>query len=563
MRAPGWRSHPHPANGSKAAVMARRLLLLAVWLFPLLALACGRTALAAPPTPADRLDLIEKRGALIAGVKSDYPPFGMRDGNGRLIGFEADLAGELARRLGVRLQLVAVTSTNRLQKLEEGAIDVVIATLGDTPQRREIATLVEPSYYASGATVVAPPNSHLSTWADLRGRKVCATQGAYFNRPMAQRFLLELQVFNGTRDTRLALRDGRCDAWLYDDTGIVGLLADSDLANYETPLPSMMVSPWAIALAASERGSRLEQVISDTIADWHRSGWLIAAEQRWAIKPSRFLVDMRELWTRLQPDGRPLCTRQSKADGDQWPAECRNRFLLSSADVDGIQRFGLLLKERAGFDVSIIHDAYDRSLFLHGLWVTLQLMVACIAGSLAVGCLGALAAEAGLPWLRGLVRSFAALARMTPPLLLIYLVSFGVGHVIVSRFGWTFDGAAIAIVCLSTYTGCAIVSALLDATAVLRQQQAGFALRWRTLAQSLRLAYAPVVASLINVVKATGMASVIAVPELVSAATAIVAERGNAAVMMNVLMITYFLLVLAVVQFFNLLERRILRRGEH
>lgn len=529
----------------------------AVCLLVLITILVGREA------QADRLDLIEKRGALIAGVKSDYPPFGMRDGNGRLIGFEADLAGELARRLGVRLQLVAVTSTNRLQKLEEGAIDVVIATLGDTPQRREIATLVEPSYYASGATVVAPPNSHLSTWADLRGRKVCATQGAYFNRPMAQRFLLELQVFNGTRDTRLALRDGRCDAWLYDDTGIVGLLADSDLANYETPLPSMMVSPWAIALAASERGSRLEQVISDTIADWHRSGWLIAAEQRWAIKPSRFLVDMRELWTRLQPDGRPLCTRQSKADGDQWPAECRNRFLLSSADVDGIQRFGLLLKERAGFDVSIIHDAYDRSLFLHGLWVTLQLMVACIAGSLAVGCLGALAAEAGLPWLRGLVRSFAALARMTPPLLLIYLVFFGVGHVIVSRFGWTFDGAAIAIVCLSTYTGCAIVSALLDATAVLRQQQAGFALRWRTLAQSLRLAYAPVVASLINVVKATGMASVIAVPELVSAATAIVAERGNAAVMMNVLMITYFLLVLAVVQFFNLLERRILRRGEH
>ena len=47
--------------------------------------------------------------------------------------------------------------------------------------------------------------------------RVCATQGAYFNRPMAQRFLLELQVFNGTRDTRLALRDGRCDAWLYDD----------------------------------------------------------------------------------------------------------------------------------------------------------------------------------------------------------------------------------------------------------------------------------------------------------------------------------------------------------
>jgi len=238
----------------------------------------GREAL------ADRLDVIQKRGTLIVGVKSDYPPFGMLDADGRLTGFEADLAAALANRLGFDLRLIAVTSTNRLQKLEEGAVDVVIATLGDTlatlgdtPQRRQIATLIEPSYYASGAAVVAPPQARLSSWADLRGKKVCATQGAYFNRPMTERFLLDLQIFNGTRDTRLALRDGRCVAWLYDDTGIVGLLSDPEWASYQAPLPSMMVSPWAIAIAASERGLRLERAVSDIVADWHRSGWLIAA----------------------------------------------------------------------------------------------------------------------------------------------------------------------------------------------------------------------------------------------------------------------------------------------
>ena len=69
---------------------------------------------------------------------------------------------------------------------------------------------------------------------------------------------------------------------------------------------------------------------------------------------------------------------------------------------------------------------------------------------------------------------------------------------------------------------------------------------WRRLPRVLRLAYAAVVASLINVVKATGMASAIAVPELISASTAIVAEQGNPAVMMNVLMLIYFLLVMLV-----------------
>ncbi len=534
--------------------MGSRPILHAVCVLALIAILGGREAL------ADRLDLIQKRGTLVVGVKSDYPPFGMLDANGRLIGFEPDLAAELARRLDVRLQLVAVSSTNRLQKLEEGAIDVVIATLGDTPQRRQIATLIEPNYYASGVTVVALPGSRLSGWADLRGKKVCATQGAYFNRPMAQRFLLDLQVFNGTRDTRLALRDGRCVAWLYDDTGIAGILNDPEWANYGygTPLPSTMVSPWAMAIAAQEQGSQLERALSDTIADWHRNGWLIETEKHWGIKPNRFLADAHELWTRARPGGDPVCTRLARGE---WPAECRNKLLLTSTDVAGLYHVGLLIKEQTGLNLTILYDVYDRDLFLDGLWMTLQLMLASIAGSLLVGCLGALVAESGIPFLRGLVQLSAAIGRMTPPLLLIYLVFFGVGHIVVTRIGWTFDGSVIAIFCLSTYTGCAIVVALLEASAVLKHQEPGFALGWRSLSRVLRLAYAPVVASLVNVVKATGMASVIAVPELVSASTAIVAEQGNAAVMMNVLMITYFLLVMGVVRIFNYLERRMLQHG--
>ncbi|MFO1370923.1 MAG: transporter substrate-binding domain-containing protein [Candidatus Competibacteraceae bacterium] len=505
---------------------------------------------------ADRLELIQKRGTLIVGVKSDYPPFGMLNANGQLVGFEPDLAAELARRLGVGLQLVAVTTTNRLQKLEEGAIDVVIATLGDTPQRRQVAILIEPSYYASGVTVLAPPNTHLSSWADLRGKKVCATQGSYFNRAMAQRYLLDLQVFNGTRDTKLALRDGRCVGWIYDDTAIVEILHDPEWVGYETPLPATMILPWAMAIAASEHGSRLERAISDAIAAWHRSDWLLETEQRWHIKPSRFLSDLHVLWTRTGTDGRAICTRLVNGE---WPAECRNKSLLTSTEVGGLQRIGLLLKEQTDLNLTLIYDAYDRNAFFHGLWVTLQLVAMCIAGSLAVGGLGALLAESGIPFLRSIVWIGATLGRMTPPLLLIYMVFFGIGRIIVTRFGWTFDGFVVVTLCLSFYTGCANIFALLEASAVLKQQQSGFTLSWRSLPHALRLAYTPTVAALVNVVKATGMASVIAVPELISISTAIIAEQGNAEVMMNVLMLTYFLLVLFIVRIFAAIERRLLQ----
>ena len=531
--------------------MHRSLLLSLIGLLTLAGILTDREA------RADRLALIHQRGALIVGVKADYPPFGMRDATGQLVGFEPDLAAELARRLGVALQLIAVTSTNRLQRLEEGAIDVVIATLGDTAQRRRIATLIEPHYYASGVTVLAPPDTRLSGWADLRGRKVCATQGAYFNREMSQRHLLDLQIFSGTRDTRLALRDGRCIAWLYDDTALANFRLDPDWAKYRTPLPSTLLSPWAVAIAAAESGSSLERAIADGIADAHRSGWLIEAERRWGIEPSQFLAEAHRLWTQVDADGRPICAR--KASGE-WPIECRYAERLTATEVSGLRRVGLLVRERTGLDLTFVYDVYDRGLFLRGLWLTIQLLVACVIGSLLVGCAGALVAASGVPWLGGWVRATATLGRMTPPLLLIYVMFFGVGHLVVTRFGWTVDGFLVAAACLSLYAGCSTVFAILDASAVLERRRSRFALRWNTLPQALRLAYTPVVAILVNVVKATGMASVIAVPELISASTAIVAEHGNAGVMMNVLMITYFLLVLLVVRVFAGIERWVLQR---
>lgn len=191
--------------------------------------------------------------------------------------------------------------------------------------------------------------------------------------------------------------------------------------------------------------------------------------------------------------------------------------------------------------------------------MSIQLMISCILGSLFVGCLGAVVAESRWRVLAKIVRSTAAIGRMTPPLLLIYMLFFGLGHLVVTRLGWQVDGFLVVTICLSLYAGCSTVFALLDACTLLRQRRPSFQLHWNNMPAALRIAYAPLVAILVNVVKATGMASAIAVPELISVSTALIAENGNPGVMMNVLMFTYFMLVLLVVYLFNVVERHLSR----
>src|SRR5437762_90756 len=81
---------------------------------------------------ADAMDDIKKKGVLVVGVKTDYPPWGTRDASGNIVGMEPDMAADVAKRLGVKVELVAVVSSNRMQFLQQGKIDLMIATMSDT-----------------------------------------------------------------------------------------------------------------------------------------------------------------------------------------------------------------------------------------------------------------------------------------------------------------------------------------------------------------------------------------------------------------------------------------------
>lgn len=505
------------------------------------------------PAAAGQLAQIRARGVLVVGVKDEYPPFGMLNPQGGIVGLEPDLAADIARRLHVKLRLVGVNTANRLEKLVDGSVDLLIATMGDTAKRRRLADLIEPDYYASGVNIMLPKNRHIRDWTQLRGQTVCSTQGAYFNRPMARRYLLDLQTYNGTRDAKLALRQGRCVGWLYDDTEIEAELALPEWRGYAMPLPSLLLSPWAMAIRKGKDGADLDRMVGDAIADWHRTGFLIALGEKWHLKPSPFLEREHKLWSARASNSTYVCHRLT--DG-AWPAACRNQTLLSPAEVGGLRRLGLRIRKLTGLDFSILYDGYDRGEFLRGLLVSLALVAACVFGTLLTAALGALFLDAGIPLVSRLARGVATFSRMTPPLLQIYVVVFGIGG-ITARWGLTLNAFAAVTACLSLYAGAASAEALFEAAAAIRQGRPSFRIDLAGLPAVFRLAYQPVVAALVNIVKATGLASTVAVPELINSSTAIVAERGNALVMMNMLMIVYFLMVVFVMRLFKRLHRRI------
>lgn len=270
---------------------------------------------------ADALDDIQARGTLVVGVKQDVPPWGMPDPKrpGQVVGLEPDLAQDVARRLGVKLQLVALLTSERVQALQSRRVDVLIAFLADTPERRRQTTLVMPHYFASGVSVLARRESAFRRWDDLRQRRVCGRHGAFYNRALTVRYAMDIVALYSNAVALPALRDGRCDALLYDDTAIAIMLKEPRWsAEFEMPLPPLYVAPWSIALHPGEAGGRLEARVSQALVDWHRSGYLMALERRWGIPSTAYSARMHELWSRRSEAGW-FCGESVTA---QTPAEC-------------------------------------------------------------------------------------------------------------------------------------------------------------------------------------------------------------------------------------------------
>ena len=250
--------------------------------------------LASPASAQSSLDKIKERGVLVVGTKADYKPFGFRDPNGAIVGFEPDLAKGIADKLGVKLQLEPVISSNRMQFLEQGKIDLMIATMSDKPDRRKIVGILEPSYYASGVNVLANKKANLKSWEQLKGQKVCAIQGAWYNKPVAEKYGAEIVAFKGQAEAETALQQGNCIGWVYDDTAFAERLADPNWAGFEMPLNTIMEEPWGIAVRLNERDGPWGQFVSKQIEEWHRTGKLIDLEKKWNIPASPFLKKMHE-----------------------------------------------------------------------------------------------------------------------------------------------------------------------------------------------------------------------------------------------------------------------------
>ena len=132
--------------------------------------------LTSPAVNADQLKDILDRGTVKIGVPENFPPFGSVGKDFKHEGYDVDVANLVAKDLGVKLELIPITSKQRIPYLSSGKVDLVISSMGANPARAK--SIWFSSAYApffSGA--FASEDIKINSPADLAGKTIGVTGG--------------------------------------------------------------------------------------------------------------------------------------------------------------------------------------------------------------------------------------------------------------------------------------------------------------------------------------------------------------------------------------------------
>jgi putative glutamine transport system substrate-binding protein len=239
---------------------------------------------------AGTLQDIKRRGKLIAGVETDSPPLGFLDKKGFHKGFDIDVAKALSKELFGNegaVQFISVTEGNRVALLNSGKIDIIVAPMTTTDERKEAVDFSIP-YFISAQLILVRGNSQITKYEDLAGKKVATIRGSSGDTAIGELVPAAERVkFENNFEALHALRAHRVEAFVEDYIVLFNLLQKTPGLKMSGLQP---FRPARYGLAVRKGDKEWLDFINSTLIKMRESGAYERLLGKW------FGIEAKALW---------------------------------------------------------------------------------------------------------------------------------------------------------------------------------------------------------------------------------------------------------------------------
>ncbi len=209
------------------------------------------------------LDEIKESGSINIGVFSDKSPFGYVDENGKYQGYDVYLAERLGQDLGVDINYVSTEAASRIEYLQTGKVDIILANFTVTEERAQEVDFALP-YMNVALGVVSPDDAVVTSLDDIKdGEQVIVISGTTAETYLAKEYPnIALQKYDTYAEAKTAFENRNGVAWANDNTEVIAFSLENE--GYTVGIPSLG-SADTIAPAVSKGNETLLNWINDEI----------------------------------------------------------------------------------------------------------------------------------------------------------------------------------------------------------------------------------------------------------------------------------------------------------
>lgn len=234
---------------------------------------------------------LQQAGKITVGTKFDQPLFGLKNLEGKPEGFDVEIAKIVAGEMGIsadNIQWVETVSANREPFIQQGKVDMVVATYTINDERKQVVDFAGP-YYVAGQDIMVRKGNPLGIAGpdDLAGKRVCSVTGSTpaenIRTNYKQAKLTEFDVYSKCAE---ALKNGQVDAVTTDNVILLGLIS-KDQESFELVGKTFTTEPYGIGVKKGD--TQFRNFINDTLdkakADgrwmkaWQDTAGKVATEQ--------------------------------------------------------------------------------------------------------------------------------------------------------------------------------------------------------------------------------------------------------------------------------------------
>ena len=242
-------------------------------------------ALLSPAAHAQNaLDNILKAKEIKIAIPTDYPPYGFVGTDLKPQGLDVEMANYIGAKMGVKVELIPVTSANRIPYLQTQKADLVISTLGKNPEREKVIDFTH-AYSPFFQAVYAPKSMSIKSFADLGGKTIAVAKGAMEEQELAKvgPATMQFKRYEDQASTTAAFVAGQAQV-IATSVNNAGLMAQKNPqlgAEFKLLIKD---SPNFVGVAKGE--DALRSKVNEIILAAKKDGTLDKMSQQWLGRPA-------------------------------------------------------------------------------------------------------------------------------------------------------------------------------------------------------------------------------------------------------------------------------------